>query len=682
VNLRVAVWTWVALLCVALPHAARADAPVDRQAHADRPIYRQAFALAGKADYRAARVTALQGRQALLNKFFIWLDLVNAEDANPTANPTADPNADPIADEFTVLDAFLRANRGWPRLAAIQRRAEQRLPAGFSHRDVIDWFAQREPLSAAGVLRLAEALRAVGDEAAAGDLARSAWRGLSFTTEQEAVFLARHGAGLQASDEIARLDRLLSRWDFPAAERQAKRLGGGYPRLAKAVERLMRNRPGVDAAIARVPPELQDDPTLLYERARWRLRRGRHDGVVELLDRAADSVRRPERWWPIRHWAAREALDLDDTALAYRLASRHGLKSGIGFAEGEWFAGWLALRFEQAPAQAYQHFVRLYDGVTTPISRSRGAYWAGVAAERLGQSDSARTWYRRAADHATAFYGQQALARLDGTLDLDLTATVAVSEAERGAFDALELVRLVRLLAAFDAQQYVTTFLSHLRQQADTPVAHRLHAELAEAIGRPDQALFTAKQASGRGMAVGAHLFPVPADIAPHLDGDGPPEPALVLALIRQESAFDRRAVSRAGARGLMQLMPATARLVAKKIKLPYRRADLTEDPSYNMTLGRAYLGQLLEEFEGSTALALAAYNAGPHRVARWIAAFGDPRRPEVDPVDWIERIPFSETRNYVQRVLESQVVYRLALDGQKTVLPLDRKGKELGALP
>jgi soluble lytic murein transglycosylase-like protein len=157
---------------------------------------------------------------------------------------------------------------------------------------------------------------------------------------------------------------------------------------------------------------------------------------------------------------------------------------------------------------------------------------------------------------------------------------------------------------------------------------------------------------------------------------------ALVAALIRQESSFDDGAISRAGARGLMQLMPATARLVARKIKLPYRRADLIEDPSYNMTLGRAYLGQLLDEFEGSTALALAAYNAGPHRVARWIAAFGDPRRPEVDPVDWIERIPFSETRNYVQRVLESQVVYRLALDGRKTVLPLGRKGKELGALP
>ena len=224
--------------------------------------------------------------------------------------------------------------------------------------------------------------------------------------------------------------------------------------------------------------------------------------------------------------------------------------------------------------------------------------------------------------------------------------------------------------------------MTHLRRQTVTAAAHQLHAELANEIGRPDQALFTAKQASRKGIHAAGHLFPVPPEITRELTGTGSPEPALVLALIRQESAFDGRVVSRAGARGLMQLMPATAHLVAKKIKLPYQRARLTEDAGYNMQLGRAYLTQQLENFEGSTALALAAYNAGPHRVERWIKAFGDPRRPDVDPLDWIERIPFSETRNYVQRVLEGQVVYRLALDGHETVMPLSRNGKELGQLP
>jgi peptidoglycan lytic transglycosylase len=658
------------MLCAASPHAAAATAPEDGLQDADRPIYEQAFILADKAEYSAAMTTALQGRQTLLNKFFIWLDLIHQKDDKPQA------------DEFTALDAFLTANRGWPRLDAIHLRAEERLPDDYSDEKVIVWFGQRDPLTVAGAMRLASALRTVGGSGAATDLVRRTWRSQSFTEQQEAVFLALFGNELRESDDVARLDRLLNQRAFTAADRQAKRLGRGYPRLAKAVSRLVRNRPGVDAAIAQVPPELQDDPGLLYERARWRQRRGYFDGVVELLDQATATVRWPERWWPLRQWAAREALDRGDTALAYRLASEHGLKSGVDFAEAEWISGWLALRFEQAPEQAYQHFVRLYDGVTTPISRARGAYWAAQAADRLGDTASAQTWYTRAAGHTTAFYGQQAIARLGRPLDLDLAASIQVSEADRSAFEALELVRLVRLLAAFDEQPYVTTFLTHLRGQADTASAHQLHAELSDSIGRPDQALFTAKQASGRGMAFVGNLFPVPPDIVRQLNANQSPEPALVLALIRQESAFDRRAVSRAGARGLMQLLPATARHVARTINVPYQRARLTEDAAYNLQLGRAYLSQLLEDFEGSTALALAAYNAGPQRVERWIKDFGDPRQPDVNPVDWIERIPFSETRNYVQRVLEGQVVYRLALNGQKTVLPLDQKGKELGQLP
>ena len=635
----------------------------------DRAIYQEAFELAEEADYAAAKATARQGRQAELNAFFLWLELRNRD-------------GDPRPGEFQALDAFLADHPGWPRRAAIERRAEDALPAGLGDEAVVLWFAGREPRSVTGVLRLAKALGNLGRDAGARELVRKTWRQRSFKREEETAFLARHGKDLETSDHLDRFHRLLDRREVTAAGRLAKRLGQGYPKLAKARARLMLNRPGVDAAIAQVPPEMLDDPGLLYDRARWRQRRGRTEGVIELIDRAAPVMRRPDRWWPLRHWAARRALSQDKTAIAYRLASAHGLKSGVSFAEAEWLSGWLALRFEQAPEQAYRHFVRLNDGVSTPISRARSAYWAAEAAERLGDSETAREWYARAAAYGTAFYGQQAIGRLGGTLDLDLAAIPAITEAERSAFEAQELVRLVRLLAAFDQHGHVKTFMTHLRRQAVTAGAHLLHAELANAIGRPDQALFTAKQASRRGLPAAGHLFPLPPEVTRQLDDAGAPGPALVLAVIRQESAFDGRVISRAGARGLMQLMPATAHLVAKKISLPYRRARLIEDTAYNMRLGRAYLGQLLEDFEGSTALALAAYNAGPHRVKRWIKAFGDPRRPEVDTVDWIERIPFSETRNYVQRVLEGQVVYRLALNGQRTVMPLSRTGKELGAAP
>ncbi len=670
VSPRTAVLLMGLMVCTLSSRANAAVVPEDSLSEGDRPIYEQAFTLAGKSEFSAARTTAMQGRQALLNKFFIWLDLTHKQD---DTRPS---------DDFAAYDAFLAANPDWPRLDAIRRSAEERLPGDFSDQKVILWFGQHEPVSVAGALRLAAALRAVGGVAAAADLVRRTWRTGSFTGEQEAAFLALYGGMLQRSDETARLDRLLDQREFAAAERQAKRLGQAYSWLAKARRLLVLDRPGVDAAVANVPPSLQDDPGLLYERARWRQRRNRDDGVVELLDRAATAMRWPERWWPLRQWAARRALDAGDTALAYRLASHHGLKTGVEFAEAEWLSGWLALRFAQAPEQAYQHFVRLYDGVSTPISRARSAYWAAESASRLGDPDSARAWYTRAADYATAFYGQQAIARLGRTLDLDLDANIEVPEAERSAFEAQELVRLVRLLGTFGQQEHVTTFLTHLRGQADTASAHQLHAELATAVGRPDQALFTAKQASGRGLTGAGDLFPVPPDIARQLDGTQSPEPALVLALIRQESAFDRQAISRAGARGLMQLLPATAHHVARKLNLPFQRARLSEDAAYNMKLGRAYLSQLLEDFEGSTALALAAYNAGPRRVESWIEAFGDPRRPDVDPVDWIERIPFSETRNYVQRVLEGHVIYRLELNGQRTVMPLSHNGKELGQLP
>ncbi|MDX1574630.1 MAG: lytic transglycosylase domain-containing protein [Kiloniellales bacterium] len=657
-------------ICASPPGTAAATASANGPSETDRAIYQQAFDLAEESDYRAARTTAQHGRQAELNTFFMWLDLTNQQ------------NEEARRDNFWTLDAFLTANPDWPGLYAIERRAEEELPASFSDDEVILWFAGRNPRSVAGALRLAAALRAVGRDKEATDLARRTWRHRTFTEEEEAAFLARHGAELRTSDGIVRFDSLLNRREFTAATRQAKRLGGGYPKLAKARQSLMLNRRGVDAAIAQVPPALQNDPGLLYDRARWRQRRGRHEGVVELLDRAAGVLRRPERWWPIRHWAARVALARGETALAYRLASAHDLKSGVDFAEAEWLAGWLALRFEDAPARAYRHFVLLNDGVSTPISRARSAYWAAEAAAQLGDRGLARDWYGRAATYATAFYGQQAIGRLGRNLDLDLEARLAITAAERSAFEARELVRLVRLLAAFDQRGHVKTFMTHLRRQVVTAAEHQLHAELAQAIGRPDQALFTAKQASRKGIQADGHLFPVPPAIARQLDGTGSPEPALVLALIRQESAFDPDVISRAGARGLMQLMPATAHRTAKKIKLPYQRARLTEDWVYNMQLGRAYLGELLEDYEGSTALALAAYNAGPKSVERWIRDFGDPRRPEIDPVDWIERIPYSETRNYVQRVLEGQVVYRLALNGQKTVLPLSRKGQQLGRLP
>ena len=353
--------------------------------------------------------------------------------------------------------------------------------------------------------------------------------------------------------------------------------------------------------------------------------------------------------------------------MAYRIASQHGLKEGIGFAEGAWLAGWIALRFVKNPEQAVQHFTRLYEGVSSPISRARGAYWAGEAVAAKDTKEAAAIWYRRAAAHSSTYYGQLASQRLGQDLEVTFKKAPDASLEVRAIFERRELVYIIRLLGEIEETDTHRRFLHHLRESAETGEEFQLVTELAVAQGRPDIALRTAKDARLAGFVMHEQLYPRPE--LPEINGL---EPALVLALIRQESQFYIEAVSRSGARGLMQLMPATAKSVAKGLKLPYRKDRLTEDAAFNMRLGTTYLAQLIERFDGSVMMALAGYNAGPHRVVRWVRRYGDPRRPEVDAVDWVERIPFSETRNYVQRILETLPIYQKRLRDRRVSLPLD----------
>jgi soluble lytic murein transglycosylase len=413
-----------------------------------------------------------------------------------------------------------------------------------------------------------------------------------------------------------------------------------------------------------VPEDLIGDPGLVYERARWRRNKNRYEGVIELLDPPMPDAPHARRWWPLRKWAARQAYVKGDHAIAYRIAAGHGMERGLGFAEGEWLAGWFALRsLEDRPEVAYRHFEHLYRGVRSPISLARSAYWAGEAARALeargakgGWQAKAEDWYSKAVRHGTTFYGQMAGRRLGREIEIDIeTAAAPAPDAmARAAFEGREIVQVVRLLGALGETDLQKRFLLRLKYLAENAEDFVLVADLAQSQGRPDIAVSMAKAARSAGVMLFEDLFP-----SRRLSEAKGTEPALVLAVIRQESAFYDGAISRAGARGLMQIMPATARRVARQIKVRYSRKKLLSDPEYNLRLGRAYLADLTVQYGGSYILALAAYNAGPARANRWMKDFGDPRTPGVDPVDWIESIPFNETRNYVQRILESLVVYR-----------------------
>ncbi len=612
------------------------------------PAERRAKTAIGQANLRAfsrARGLIEAGDDPIIHNLIDWIAFT-------------DPRSEP---RFEAIAAFVTGHPRWPLQGRMLKKAEEALvrgeDAGLPDAALLSWFQSQPPVTADGAALFSGVLLRAGKKDQAIATVRKAWVERDFTAKQEKSFRKRFGRFLTADDEWHRLDRLLLDRKVNSAKRQARRLGKGYEKLAHARLALALRRPGVDWAIRQVPAELAKDPGLLYERGRWRWKRRLFEGVQDILPQLPREPKWLERSWRMRLWAARKASNRGQFATAYRLASEHGLESGVGFAEGEWLAGWLALKEMNNPEQAYQHFVRLYEGVSSTISRGRGAYWAGEAAQAMGNSDWANRWYEVGAGYGSAFYGQLAAQRLGRPLDLGDSVTSPIAPERRRQFFASEDASVVRLLARIGERKLQKRFLHALRRTAEGLEDYRLVAELAANTGQLDMAHWVAKDARRQGIVMGPTLFPevpLPASARDHQI-----EQALVLGVIRQESAFNSLAVSPAGARGLMQLMPATARAVARSARLPYSRSLLTEDPTYNVTLGQRYLGRLVRRFDGSYILALAGYNAGPSRALQWIKENGDPRLPEVDPIEWIERIPIEETRNYVQRVLEGLAVYR-----------------------
>ena len=423
---------------------------------------------------------------------------------------------------------------------------------------------------------------------------------------------------------------------------------------------LQTQSPGVDGAVRAVAADLQDDPGLLYDRIRWRRLKRLDEGARELLLEPPDHLGRPDRWWFERSLQIRRAIERRDFDQAYRLASRHGQLRGGDYAEAEWLSGWLALRFTSRPKSAFRHFVRLYDRVVAPVRQARAAYWAGRAAAAQGDKAGAIAWYRRAATHSASYYGQLALGELGGE---DVAEGLSEpTDQDRAAFEAQELAEVARMLIAVGDQRILDNFLDELANQATTAMEIGLIADYANAAGRPALLARIGRNAAFKGKVHEKSAFPIP-KIKGLLQPAASVEPSLLLGVARQESMFRFEAASHAGAKGLLQLIPSTARNVARRTGVDYDPDRLLADPDYNAFLGGHYLKSLIERFDGEVAMALAGYNAGPLRVKRWVELHGDPRDGDrYDLIDWIELIPFQETRNYVQRVLEGYGVYKRRL--------------------
>ena len=546
-----------------------------------------------------------------------------------------------------------------------RRRAEAMLWQEQADLATIRGFVGDRPLSAKGRFALGRALLAQGDRAGAKAVIRDAWRMESLPRDAEEQMLDTFGELITRDDDKARMERRLYANDVEGAMRAAHRLGGLEPAIAKARAAVNEKAANGAALIDALPSSANQDAGVLFSRIQLLRRADKIAEAAELMlaaPRDAAHIYDADEWWVERRLIARKLLDLGAASTAYLLARDAAPPTKENYrVEHEFTAGWIALRFLKDPATAAQHFARISPG-SNPIALARAGYWRGRAAEAMNKPQEARTHYEQAARHSTAYYGQLARARL-GLPEIALASPPVPSADKRAALAYNEVVRAIEMLYAINERDLVVPIVADLSERS-TDVATLV--ALAEITAKHDDArcaLLIGKGALGRGHPFDRYAFPTFG--LPHYSPIGPPvEPAVVYSIARQESAFNPKDVSSANALGLMQVTPEAGRYIAKKFNVTYDQQRLLHDKVYNVQVGAAELGDDIAGYNGSYILAFAGYNAGRGRVKEWIERYGDPRDPKVDPVDWVERIPFSETRNYVQRILENIQVYRARFGG------------------
>jgi peptidoglycan lytic transglycosylase len=660
----------------AATNAAWTPAPV---AESDVGALRDGLSAAQFGDWSRLRAARAAAQDPLVRKILTW-----------RLAATQNSNA-----QFDEVDAALTQLASWPGRETMRRRGEQMIfDSALTAEQRLAWLtAEGGPLTGDGQLAQAMALAALGRKPEAVALAREVWRERALTGRAERILVDAFGEDLTASDYADRVDRLLWRDDRADAQELLSRLSAndkavaqarlalqgvaGPTRIVRRGKRRIRvaTGPSLTQRLAAVPASRASDPGLLFDRARYLRRHDKPEealSVIALVNPAeAPPTVRETLFEETRLYIPR-ALRMGKYTIAYNLAARHNLTEGEDFADGEWLAGWIALKFLHKPAEAADHFAHLADNVSTPVSKARALYWTAQADKALNMPDQAAAALGDAAAFGFTYYGQLAAEQLNKQALLSLGDAPAITPETRAAFESKDLVRALRLVAKIGDRQAFELISFYLDDQLQTPAEHEMLADLARINFYTRVAVRSAKSGIRRGIVAEDAAFPL-VDLPPEAQGSGRPEPALILAIARQESEFDPQAQSPVGARGLMQLMPATAKNTARRYGLPYSPASLTSDPNYNLTIGAAYLQQLIDQFGGSYVLAIAAYNAGPTRANQWIADWGDPRSGDVDVVDWVELIPIGETRNYVQRVMENLEVYRYRIAGAPTPIRIEQ---------
>ncbi len=650
----------MSLVCFLSPALARERSVNQLQSKKAQSLSVEALNHIAENDWDNATQKIAQSKDPLASKLYYWMMFshVDAKDVDPKL--------------FLKLVDFIRKNPDWPRMKKITSVVETIMPNDLPSEEVKIWFEEFEPQTSEGMGRYMDALVALKQDDLARQTLMEWWASTLVSRDQQRQIFSKYGQFLTLDAHKRRLEALLYAGHYENAKAIASVLGQGYLAFAEARIALAKGQKnGLTQLIDKVPSYLQEDPGLLYERLRWRRKNKLYEGALEILQKDIDPQRvyNPKDWWAERHLIVRELIAEKKYEQAYQLLTKHMQKDGFSFAQAEWLAGWLSLRFLNQPREAYDHFTKLYEQVSMPISKGRAAYWSGRAALAKGEEQMARVWMKRAAEFSTSFYGQMAMGYLSMKNDLPTGQTYRLSKSDKAVFDKNDLVQVASILRKTGMKKMSLEFYKAFIKQQNSPKAYRYVVDVLVKKGDVPNAVVIAKKASREGFLMTRQAYPVISDWVKHDNGV---EQALIHSIVRQESIFDVKAKSHAGARGLMQLMPDTARDVARNNGLSYRASWLTSRPEYNIRLGSSYLAELLKKYDGSYPLAIAAYNAGPARVNSWLKINGDPRKGGIDFIDWIELIPIYETRNYVQRVMENVYVYRLRLKGIQThSLPL-----------
>jgi len=606
-------------------------------------------------------------------------------DALSVQRRLSDPAAKTLIEFYYVRDrslsaphsriaAFLDAHPDWPNRQLVRGRYEVALHAqGAGSQTILAAFEETGPTTTIGTIIHARALNATGETDRARAMITDLWRTKRLSSSEEDLVLKSFSKTLGSDDHKARMDMLLYDNQSTAAARAARRVGGHEAKLAEARMSVNRRSKSAAGLLDRLPQEVRDDPGYVLSRVQWNRRAGRLSFAAEVLQKAEfdpDQQVDPDEWALERRVVARDLIetgDPDNFRIAYDLVSQHHAEAPIDRLENEFYAGWIALRFMDDPDAAKGHFEEILAVAKTPISRARGEYWLGRAAEEAGDVDTAVERYIAAGHHATTYYGQLALVRLGRTMASEPDKPL-IADTARRVVGKRDSIRAMRLLAQIGRRDDAARLMISMANETDDALTLVGLSETAERMNLKWGTVWIGKRGMRAGAPTEAYAFsnkgmPDYDDVGPGID------PAVVYAIARQESVFNPAAVSPAGARGLMQMMPATAKATARTFGQRYDLGRLTSDPRYNATLGAAHLGELADEFDHAYALVFAAYNAGGGRVYQWIERFGDPRKGEIDPIDWVESIPFHETRNYVQRVMEGLQVYRASLGSDDRLL-------------